>query len=151
MLRQIDQRYIPLLKADSFFQLTQAYSVSHLSIFAFSSSFNCIHFFLSFFPVANCQRYTHVSCTCGEGSSERYAIVLVYSFIDFMEYDQPWYVYNMFYKSSSSLQYLDWDCGKTHLYYCHIKQNGYCTFKVPIVNLQSLFPWIIFIGSLTSC
>ncbi|XP_009780070.1 probable RNA-dependent RNA polymerase 3 isoform X2 [Nicotiana sylvestris] len=38
------------------------------------------------------------------------------------------------YTESDRSKYLDWDCGKTHLYYCHIKQNGYCTFKGPYLN-----------------
>nr|XP_016511902.1 PREDICTED: probable RNA-dependent RNA polymerase 3 isoform X2 [Nicotiana tabacum] len=38
------------------------------------------------------------------------------------------------YAESDRSKYLDWDCGKTHLYYCHIKQNGYCTFKGPYLN-----------------
>ncbi|XP_060180077.1 probable RNA-dependent RNA polymerase 3 isoform X2 [Lycium barbarum] len=33
-----------------------------------------------------------------------------------------------------SSKYLDWNCGKTHLYYCHIKQNGYCTLKGPYLS-----------------
>lgn len=38
------------------------------------------------------------------------------------------------YAVSDRSKYLDWNCRKTHLYYCHIKQNGYCTFKGPYLN-----------------
>ncbi|GMP59703.1 hypothetical protein CsSME_00022876 [Camellia sinensis var. sinensis] len=31
-------------------------------------------------------------------------------------------------------KYLDWDCGKTHLYYCHVFQDGSYTFKGPYLN-----------------
>ncbi|PHU11183.1 hypothetical protein BC332_18113, partial [Capsicum chinense] len=33
------------------------------------------------------------------------------------------------YAASDRSKYLDWNSRKTHLYYCHIKQNRYCTFK----------------------
>ncbi|XP_055820155.1 probable RNA-dependent RNA polymerase 3 isoform X3 [Solanum dulcamara] len=38
------------------------------------------------------------------------------------------------YAESDRSKYLDWNCRKTHIYYCHIKQNGYCTFKGPYLN-----------------
>ncbi|XP_028092005.1 probable RNA-dependent RNA polymerase 5 isoform X2 [Camellia sinensis] len=31
-------------------------------------------------------------------------------------------------------KYLDWDSGKTHLYYCHVYQDGSYTFKGPYLN-----------------
>lgn len=31
-------------------------------------------------------------------------------------------------------KYLDWDSGKTHLYYCHVFQDGSYTFKGPYLN-----------------
>ncbi|KAL9141791.1 hypothetical protein ABFS82_14G127600 [Erythranthe guttata] len=32
------------------------------------------------------------------------------------------------------IQYLDWDSGKTHIYYCHVCQDGGYYFKGPILN-----------------
>ncbi|XP_049354698.1 probable RNA-dependent RNA polymerase 3 [Solanum verrucosum] len=39
-----------------------------------------------------------------------------------------------YYAESDRSKYLDWNCRKTHIYYCHIKQNGHCTFKGPYLN-----------------
>ncbi|KAM3269961.1 hypothetical protein P3S67_029867 [Capsicum chacoense] len=40
------------------------------------------------------------------------------------------------YAASDRSKYLDWNSRKTHLYYCHIKQNGYCTFKGPYLDTK---------------
>ncbi|PHT42388.1 hypothetical protein CQW23_16413 [Capsicum baccatum] len=42
------------------------------------------------------------------------------------------------YAASDRSKYLDWNSRKTHLYYCHIKQNGYCTFKGPYLERTHL-------------
>ncbi|KAH6827519.1 hypothetical protein C2S53_007864 [Perilla frutescens var. hirtella] len=39
-----------------------------------------------------------------------------------------------FCKESDCSQYLDWDSGKTHIYYCEVSSNGSCIFKGPYLN-----------------
>ncbi|EYU30717.1 hypothetical protein MIMGU_mgv1a001145mg [Erythranthe guttata] len=39
-----------------------------------------------------------------------------------------------FYDESDRSQYLDWDSGKTHVYYCHVYQDGRYYFKGPYLN-----------------
>ncbi|KAL7134831.1 hypothetical protein ABFS83_11G051600 [Erythranthe nasuta] len=39
-----------------------------------------------------------------------------------------------FYDESDRSQYLDWDSGKTHVYYCHVYQDGSYYFKGPYLN-----------------
>ncbi|KAH6812755.1 RNA-dependent RNA polymerase family protein [Perilla frutescens var. frutescens] len=39
-----------------------------------------------------------------------------------------------FCKELDRSQYLDWDSGKTHIYYCEVSSNGSCIFKGPYLN-----------------
>ncbi|KAL8498318.1 hypothetical protein ACS0TY_021586 [Phlomoides rotata] len=45
-----------------------------------------------------------------------------------------WNKYGRSFCKSDRSQYLDWDSGKTHLYYSHICQDGTCYFKGPYLN-----------------
>ncbi|KAL1532896.1 RNA-directed RNA polymerase [Salvia divinorum] len=37
-------------------------------------------------------------------------------------------------KESDRIQHLDWDSGKTHIYYCHVDPDGSYSFKGPYLN-----------------